>query len=79
MYYNPDFSIKQAANASNYKVGAVISHVTPEGSECPIAFASRTLSASERSYSQIDKEALLIFSVNKFNQYKFYTAGNLPC
>lgn len=46
---------------------AVISYVMKDGSECPIVFASKTLSASENNYSQIDKEVLsLIFVVTKF-------------
>ena len=47
-----------AADASAYEVGAVISHKFPDGSERPVAFASRTLSASEKNYVQVEKEAL---------------------
>ncbi|GFS41342.1 transposon Tf2-9 polyprotein [Trichonephila inaurata madagascariensis] len=46
--------------ASPVGIGCVLSHVYPDGSERPIAFASRTLSGSEQKYSQIDKEALVI-------------------
>lgn len=41
-HYNPDFSIKLACDASLYGIGCVLSHTFSEGSERPIAFASRT-------------------------------------
>ena len=42
----------------------------PDGSEKPIAFASRTLNPHEVNYSQVDKEgAAVIFGVKKFLQY----------
>ena len=72
VHYNPSLPLRTAGDASAYGVGAVISHVMPDGSERPIAFTSRTLSASEKNYSQIEKEALsLVFGVTRFQNYLY--------
>ena len=72
IHYNPLLPIRLATDASQSGIRAGLTHVTPDGVEKPIAFASQTLSKSERNYSQIEKEGLsLIFGVKKFNQY-FY-------
>ena len=43
-----------------------------DGTERPIAFASRTLLPSETNYSQIEKEALsLVFGLKKFHNYLY--------
>lgn len=72
MHYNPELPLLLACDASPVRVGAVISHKIPDGSEKPVAFGSRTLTKAEKNYSQIEKEALgLVLGVMKFHEYLF--------
>ncbi|UYV73515.1 hypothetical protein LAZ67_10003901, partial [Cordylochernes scorpioides] len=67
--YDATLPLSLATDASQIGVGAVLSHVI-EGQEKPIMFASRTLSGTERNYSQIEREALaIIYGVTKFHQF----------
>lgn len=72
VHYDINLPLILATDASPYGVGAVLSHVFPDGTERPIQYASQTLSPTQQRYSQIDKEAYaIVFGVKKFHQYLF--------
>ena len=72
MQYDPALPLLLATDASKTGLGAVLSHRLSNGLERPIAYASRTMSATEQRYPQIDKEALaIVWAVQKFFNYLY--------
>ncbi len=70
IHFDPRKKVISACDASQDGVGDVLSHMLNNGTERPIAFASRSLAEAERRYEHIDREALaLLFGVKKFQQY----------
>ena len=67
--YNPNLKTALLTDASMIGVGATLQQL--HGNEWfPIIFASRTLNTAEKSYSQIEREALsVIFGCEKFKKY----------
>jgi hypothetical protein len=53
VHFNPDLKLVLASDASNYGIGAVLSHKMPDGTERPIGYVSRSLNPAERNYSTI--------------------------
>ena len=58
--YDPNKPIKIAADASSYGLGAVVLQEEEPGVWKPVSFISRSMTATEAKYAQIEKEALAV-------------------
>lgn len=68
MHFDPGKDVILSCDPSPYGVGAVLSHRMKDGTEKPISYVSRTLSAAEKGYSQLEKEGLaVVFAVKRFH------------
>ena len=64
-FYDSGAEVTLQCDASEYGLGATLL----QGGQ-PVAFASRTLSRTERNYAQLEKECLaIVFGCQRFDQY----------
>ena len=67
--YNPQAELKVSADASSFGLGAVLFQKVKDDWK-PVAYASRSMSETERRYAQIEKEALAVtWACEKFTDY----------
>jgi len=67
--YNPDADVKVSADASSFGLGAVLFQRSGEDWR-PVVYASRSMTDTERRYTQIEKEALAVtWACDKFSDY----------
>ncbi|XP_060801414.1 uncharacterized protein LOC132901778 [Amyelois transitella] len=77
-HFDPSAPLVLTVDAGPAGLGAVLAHQDANGRERPIAFASRSLSKSEKNYSQIQKEATaIIFGVRHIDQIRKLTKANV--
>ena len=70
-HYDATKPLILATDASSYGIGAVLSIQGDQG-EVPLAHASKTLTDSQKNYSQIEREALsIMYGVTKFKQFLY--------
>ncbi|XP_037579458.1 uncharacterized protein K02A2.6-like [Dermacentor silvarum] len=68
--YDTAYRTTVSADASSYGLGAVLLQEQPSGERRAVAFASRSLTPTERRYSQTEKEALAAcWAVQSFEEY----------
>lgn len=71
VHYDPNKELAIHCDASPYGVGAILSHII-DGVDRPIMFASSSLTAAQKNYAQLHREALaIIFAVKKFHKYVY--------
>ena len=69
-HYIPRLPTIVAADGAKQGIGVVLLHVQESGERCPVCYASRALSDTEKRYAVIEKEALAVTLLSqKFSDY----------
>ena len=74
-HFDPELPLTLACDASNYGVGAVLTHTLPDGSDKPITYASRTLNIAEKNIRNLRKKVWHV-SLGSKNSTTIFTDTN---
>ena len=71
-YYDPSAETHLIVDGSPCGVAAIMNQKQPNGDIRPVAYASRTVTPTERRYSQTEREALsVLFGIQRFSVYLY--------
>ena len=71
-YYDPSAETHLIVDGSLCGVAAIMNQKQPNGDIRPVAYASRTLTPTEKRYSQTESEALsVLFGIQRFSLYLY--------
>ena len=70
VHYDDSKPLMLACDAFPCGLGAVLSHIMPDGVERPVVYASIILTIAEKNYSQLEKDGLaVVYGVKIFYNY----------